>query len=561
MAQAIPAVTESGQPILILKEGTTQTRGREAQRNNITAAKIVAEIVRTSLGPKGMDKMLVSSFGDVTITNDGATILKEMDIQHPAAKMLVETAKATDQEVGDGTTSVVILAGALLERAELLIDKNVHPTIIVDGYAKAAEKALEICEEVAVPFKPDDKQMLKKLAMTAMASKVVSENREYLADLAVEAVLQIAEKTDSGYKVDIGDIKIEKKSGASITDTRLIRGVAIDKEVVHPGMPKRIEKAKIALLNCPLEIEKTEFDAKIHIESPEQMKAFLDEEARILKGMVEKIKEAGANVVFCQKGIDDMAQHFLAKAGILAVRRVKESDMDKLSKATGGRVVNSVDMLTSADLGEAELVEERKVGTDKWVFVEGCKNPRSLTILVRGGTDRVVDEAERSIHDAVSVLRDALLKPKIVAGGGALEAEVALRLRNWAQGLSGREQLAASDFADALEVIPLTLAENAGLDPIDIQVELRARHEKGEKWVGVDVFEGKLKDMFKEDVLEPVMVKEQIIKAAFEAASMILRIDDVIAASKVKTSESTGKKSTSTEESESSSSSSSSSEF
>jgi len=481
MAQAIPAVTESGQPVLILKEGTTQTRGREAQRNNITAAKIVAEIVRTSLGPKGMDKMLVSSFGDVTITNDGATILKEMDIQHPAAKMLVETAKATDQEVGDGTTSVVILAGALLERAELLIDKNVHPTIIVDGYAKAVEKAIEICNEVAVPFEPTDRKVLKKLAMTAMASKVVAENRDYLADLAVEAVLQIAEKTDKGYRIDISDIKLEKKSGASITDTKLIRGIAIDKEVVHPGMPKRIEKAKIALLNCPLEIEKTEFDAKIHIESPEQMKAFLDEEARILREMVDKIKGVGANVVFCQKGIDDMAQHFLAKQGILAVRRVKESDMDKLAKATGGRVVNSVDMLTASDLGEAELVEERKVGTDKWVFVEGCKNPRSLTLLIRGGTDRVVDEAERSLHDAISVLRDAILKPKIVAGGGALEAEVALRLRSWAQGLSGREQLAALDFADALEVIPLTLAENAGLDPIDIQVELRARHEKGGK--------------------------------------------------------------------------------
>jgi thermosome len=542
MAQAIPAVTESGQPILILKEGTSQTRGREAQRNNITAAKIVAEIVRTCLGPKGMDKMLVSSFGDVTITNDGATILKEMDVQHPAAKMLVETAKATDQEVGDGTTSVVILAGALLERAELLIDKNVHPTIIVDGYAKAADKALELCGEVSEAVSPTDKEILKKIAMTAMASKLVSENREYLADIAVEGVLQIAQKTDEGYRIDIGDIKIEKKSGASITDTKLIRGVAIDKEVVHAGMPKRIEKAKIALLNCPLEIEKTEFDAKIHIESPEQMKAFLDEESKILKEMVEKIRKAGANVVFCQKGIDDMAQHFLAKEGVLAVRRVKESDMDKLSKATGGRVVNNVDMLASGDLGEAELVEERKVGEDKWVFVEGCKNPRSLTILIRGGTERVVDEAERSIHDAVSVIRDVVLKPKIVAGGGALEAEVASKLRSWAQTLSGREQLAALDFADALEVVPITLAENAGLDPIDIQVELRARHEKGEKWAGVNVFEGKVKDMYKEDVLEPVSVKEQIVKSAFEAAAMILRIDDVIAASKVKTGETTGKK-------------------
>jgi thermosome len=548
MAQAIPAVTESGQPILILKEGTTQTKGREAQKNNITAAKIVAEMVRTSLGPRGMDKMMVSSFGDVTITNDGATILKEMDVQHPAAKMLVETAKAIDQEVGDGTTSVVVLAGALLERAELLIDKNVHPTMIVDGYAKAAEKAIELCEEIAESVSPNDKKILKKVAMTAMASKLVSENKDYLADLAVDAVLQIAQKADGEYKVDIKDIKVEKKSGASLTDTELIRGVAIDKEVVHAGMPKRVEKAKIALLNCPLEIEKTEFDAKINIESPEQMKAFLDEEAKMLKEMVDKIKKAGANVVLCQKGIDDVAQHFLARAGILAARRIKESDMEKLAKATGGRIVTNIDMLTSEDLGVSEVVEEKKVGGDKWIFIQGCKNPRSLTILVRGGTDRVVDEAERSINDAISVVRDVVQKPKIVAGGGALEAEVACKLRAWAQTLSGREQLAALDFADALEAIPLTLAENAGLDPIDVQVELRAKHEKGEKWAGIDAFEGKIKDMYKKDIFEPVAVKEQVIKSAYEAASMILRIDDVIAASRTKGAEGTGKKSSGEEE-------------
>ena len=533
-AQAIPAVTESGQPILILKEGTTQTKGREAQRNNIMAAKVIAEMVRTSLGPRGMDKMLISSFGDATITNDGATILKEMDIQHPAAKMMVEVAKATDHEVGDGTTTVVILAGALLERAENLISRNIHPTIIVDGFNKAAEKALEIANNIAIEVNPTDKEILKKVAMTAMASKLVSENREFLADLAVDAVLQVVQKVNGKYKVEIDDIKVEKKAGASITDTKLIKGVALDKEVVHPGMPKIVRNAKIALLDCPLEIEKTEIDAKIHIETPEQMKAFLDEETRMLREMVEKVKNAGANVLFCQKGIDDMAQHFLAKAGILAVRRVKQSDMEKLAKATGGRIITNLEMLTPDDLGYAELVEERKLGEDKWTFVEGCKNPRSLTILVRGGNDRVVDEAERSLHDAICVIRNVIHKPKITAGGGALEAELALQLKSWAQSLSGREQLAALEFAEALETIPLTLAENAGLDTIDIQVELRSKHEKGEKWAGVDVFEGKVKDMTKIDIYEPLLVREQIIKSAVEAASMILRIDDVIAAARMK---------------------------
>ena len=536
MAQAIPAVTESGQPILILKEGTSQTRGREAQKNNITAAKIVAEMVRTCLGPKGMDKMLVSSFGDVTVTNDGATILKEMDVQHPAAKMLVETAKATDQEVGDGTSSVVILAGALLERAELLIDKNVHPTIIVDGYAKAAEKALELCDEVAKDIRPTDKTILRKIAMTSMASKIVSENKEYLADIAVDAVLQIAQKIDGGYKVDIGDIKVEKKSGASITDTKLIRGVAIDKEVVHAGMPKRVEKAKIALLECPLEIEKTEISAEIRIRDPTQMKAFLDEEAKMLKEMVDKIRKAGANVVFCQKGIDDMAQHFLAKQGVLAARRIKKSDMEKLARATGGRIVTNIDDLTGKDLGEAELVEERRIGDDKMIFIEGCKNPKSVGILIRGGFERFVDEAERGIHDALSVIADVYEDPKIVPGGGAIETELSKRLRTYAAKVGGREQLAIEAFADALEVIPKALAENAGLDPIDIMVDIRAKHEKpnGLGW-GVDVFAGKTTDMWRQGVIEPKSVKEQAIKSAVEAAAMILRIDDLIAAAKMKT--------------------------
>lgn len=533
-AQAIPVITESGQPMLILKEGTAQTKGREAQKNNIAATKIISEMIKSSLGPRGMDKMLVSSFGDATVTNDGAVILKEMDVQHPAAKMMVEVAKTTDQEVGDGTTSVVILAGALLERAEKLIDKNIHPTVIVDGYTRAAEKALEVCDKLATKVEPTDKAILKKVAITSMATKMVSGNKDFLADLAVDAVLQVARKVNGNLKVDIDDVKVEKKPGASIMDTTLVRGIVLDKEVVHPGMPKIVKNAKIAILDCPIEIEKTEFDAKINIETPEQMKAFLDEENKMLKDMVDKIASTGANVLICQKGIDDIAQHFLAKAGILSLRRVKESDMEKLSKATGGKKITNLDMLTRKELGDANLVEERKIGEDKWTFVEGCKNPRSTTILIRGGTERVVDEAERSIHDAISVTRDVIHKPKIVVGGGALECEIATQLRSWAQTLSGREQLAAAEFAEAMETIPLTLAENAGLDIIDIQVDLRAKHEKGQKGYGVDAFSGKVQDMKNLEVFEPLNVKEQIISSATEAACMILRIDDIIAASKMK---------------------------
>ncbi|HID19014.1 TPA: thermosome subunit, partial [Candidatus Bathyarchaeota archaeon] len=451
-------------------------------------------------------------------------------------------AKTQDNAVGDGTTTVVVVASELLRKAEELLDQNIHPTLVVSGYRKAAQQALEELNQLAKEVSREDNETLRNVASTAVRSKAIAAAREKILDTAIKAVKTIAEQRGKRWVADVDLVQITKKAGGSFADTRLINGLIIDKEVVHSGMPKRTDNAKIALLECPLEIEKTEISAEIRIRDPTQMKAFLDEEAKMLKEMVEKIRKAGANVVFCQKGIDDMAQHFLAKQGVLAVRRVKESDMDKLSKATGGRIVNNVDMLASGDLGEAELVEERKVGEDKWVFVEGCKNPRSLTILIRGGTERVVDEAERSVHDAISVTRDAVLKPKIVAGGGALEAEVASKLRSWAQTLSGREQLAALDFAEALEVVPITLAENAGLDPIDIQVELRARHEKGEKWAGVNVFEGKVKDMYKEDVLEPVSVKEQIVKSAFEAAAMILRIDDVIAASKVKTGETTGKK-------------------
>lgn len=521
-----------GVPVLILKEGATQTKGRDAQKNNITAAKLIAEVVASSLGPRGMDKMLVDSLGDVTITNDGATILKEIDVQHPAAKMMVEISKATDNEVGDGTTSVVVLAGALIEKAEELITKDVHPTIIVDGYRKSAIKAIEILSNLAQKIDGGDKSQLIRIARTSMQTKLVSKESNELAEIVVNAALQVSEKYDSKYKVDIEDVKVEKKAGGSLKDTKLIKGIVLDKEVVHGGMPKRVEKAKIALINSALEIEKTEFDAKINISSPDQMKMFLEEENKMLMTMVDKITKSGANVVICQKGIDDIAQHYMAKANILAVRRVKESDMAKLSRATGARIVSNLDDLSSKELGLADLVEERKVETDKWVFVEGCRHPKSVTILIRGGSQRVVDEAERSIHDALMVSKDVLEKPAIVAGGGSPESYTAGKLREWSNSLSGREQLAAEKFAESLEVIPLRLAENAGMDPIDTLTELRSKQLKGSKWSGIDVRNGKVTDMSKLDIVEPLSVKEQIIKSATEVASMILRIDDVIASSK-----------------------------
>jgi len=498
------------------------------------AAKIIAQAVKSSLGPKGMDKMLVDSLGDVTITSDGRTILDEIEVEHPAAKMMVEVAKTQDDEVGDGTTTSVIVAGELLSKAEELIDKNVHPTVIIDGYRKAADKALEVLEKIAIPVDPTDKEALKKVAMTSMASKIVSENKEQLADIVVDAVLYVARKVGDEYRVDLDDIMVEKKPGESVTGTKLIKGIVLDKEVVHSGMPKRVENAKIALLNCPLEVEKTEFDAKINIDSPEAMEAFLKEEENMLRSMAEKVAATGANVLICQKGIDDMVQHFLAREKILAVRRAKKSDMEKLAKATGGRIVTNLDDLKSGDLGYAALVEERKIGDDKMVFIEGCKDPHSVAILIRGGTERIVDEAERSVHDALCVVRDVVQEPKILAGGGAPEIEVARELREYAESLPGREQLAVQSFAEAIEVVPVTLAENAGLDPIDILSELRATHEKGETWAGVDVFEGKVSDMEKLEVYEPLAVKKQVIKSATEAATMILKIDDVIAAGKTK---------------------------
>jgi thermosome len=531
-----------GVPVLILKEGTTRTAGKEALRANIMAARAVAEILKTSLGPKGMDKMLVDSLGDITITNDGATILKEMDVQHPAAKMMVEISKAQDDEVGDGTTTAVVLAGELLKQAEVLLDKNVHPAVINNGFKKAAAKAEEILRRISIPVDINDDETLKKVAMTSISGKVVSVAAEYLANIAVKAVKQIMEERDGKYIADVDQIQLIKRKGGSILDTTLVYGVVLDKEVVHPGMPKRVEKAKIALLDCPLEVEKTEIDAEIRITDPEQMKAFLEEEEKILRKMVDKIRSVGANVVFCQKGIDDVAQHFLAKYGILAARRIKKSDMEKLARATGGKIVTNIEDLTEKDLGYAELVEQRKVAEEKMIFVEGCKNPKSVSILIRGGLERFVDEAERSLKDALYVVADVIKEPRILAGGGAPELEVSKELKEYAASVGGREQLAIEAFANALEVIPRTLAENAGLDPIEILTELRALHADPKNlWYGVNVYEGKPKDMLKENVLEPLIVKLNAIKTAVEEASFILRIDDIVAAARTEAGKEKGK--------------------
>jgi thermosome len=526
---------QGGVPVLIMREGSERSKGKDAQRNNIMAAKTIAEAVKSSLGPKAMDKMLVDSSGDVIITGDGRTILDKMDIDHPAAKMMVDVAKTQDAEVGDGTTTSVIVAGELLGKAEDLINKGIHPILIVEGYSKAADKALETLEKIAFSVKPTDKQFLMKVAATSMASKLVAESKEQLAAIVVKAVLHVAQKVGDEYTVDLDDIMVEKKPGESMSETTLIEGLVLDKEVVHSNMPKRVEKAKIALLESALEIEKTKVDAKINIERPEQMQSFLQEEENMLKAMVEKIVSSGANVVLCQKGIDDMVQHFLARKGVLAVQRVKESDMKKLSKATGGKPVNNIESLLKSDIGFAEVVEERKIGNDKMTFIEGCKNPHAVAILIRGADKRFLDEAERSLHDALCVVRDVVQEPKIVAGGGAPEMEISRALRSYAETLPGREQLAVRSFGEAMEIVPMTLGENAGLDPIDFLLELRARHEQGEKWAGVDVFEGKIKDMKDLEVYEPLAVKKQTIKSASEAATMILRIDDVIASGKMKT--------------------------
>ncbi|MFX0187723.1 MAG: thermosome subunit beta [Candidatus Hodarchaeota archaeon] len=523
-----------GQPILLLKEGTERTRGKDAMTNNIAAAKAIAEAVRTSLGPKGMDKMLVDQFGDVVITNDGATILKEIDVQHPAAKMMVEVAKTQDSEVGDGTTTSVVLAGELLKRAEKLILQKIHPTVITEGFRKAAEKSIEILDKMSIKSGIDDETQLKNAAMTCMSSKIVSESREQLAAICMEAIKSIAEKDDNGnWVADIDKVQIQKKEGESMDDTRLIKGIILDKEVVSPSMPKSVKDAKILLLQSAIEIEKTEFDSKLQITSPEQIQQFLDEEEKMLRTMVEKIINSGANVVICQKGIDDMAQHFLSKAGIMAVRRVKKSDLEKLSKATGGMIFTNFDDATGDKLGWAGLVEERKIMKDSWIFIEECKDPKSVVILIRGGTELIVDEVDRAIHDALCVIRDVVEDQKIVGGGGAPELETAIQLRKFASTLGGREQLAVEVFADSLDIVPKTLAENAGLDQIEILMKLRATHQQGNKFAGHDLDTGEIiKDMMEVGVVEPTAVKVQAIKSSVEAASMILSIDDVIAGAK-----------------------------
>jgi len=518
-------------PVLVLKESALQQKGRDAQQNNIAAAKLVAQLVRSSLGPRGLDKMLVDSLGDVTITNDGATILKEIDVQHPAAKMMVEISKTVDNEVGDGTTSSVIFGGALLARAEDLLNKDVHSSTIIDGYQAAADKTLEIYSQLSKKIQPDDRESLLKIAMTSMQSKLISEDSGPLSKIIVDAILSIATKKGEKYFVDLENIKVEKKAGGSIQDTQIVKGIVLDKEIVHSGMPTKIEKAKIALINSALEIEKTEMSAEIRITDPTQMQMFLEEENRMLKTMVDKLHDLGANVLICQKGIDDIAQHYLSKYGIMAVRRVKESDMIKLSKATGGRVISNLDDLSENDLGTADLAQQKKVESDKWVFIEGCKHPQSVTMLIRGGSQRVIDEVDRSIHDSLMVVKDVIEKPEIVAGGGAPEAYAASLLKDWADNFDGREQLAIKKYAEALETIPLTIAENAGMDPIDTMANLRAKQNQGHKWTGIDARNMKIADMMAIHVVEPIAVKEQIVKSATEAACMILRIDDVIAVS------------------------------
>ncbi|WP_305064097.1 thermosome subunit alpha [Methanococcoides sp.] len=521
----------SGQPIFILREGNQRTRGRDAQSNNIMAAKAVAEAVRTTLGPKGMDKMLVDSLGDVVITNDGATILKEMDIEHPAAKMIVEVAKTQDDEVGDGTTTAAVITGELLKKAEEMIEQDVHPTIIAAGYRMASVKAGEILKGLAKKVTIDNKDILTSISDTAMTGKGAEATKDVLSKIAVDAIVSIVDR-DNGNTVEIENVKVEKKVGGRIDDSELIEGMILDKERVHANMPKKVEGAKIALLNSAIELKETEVDAEISITSPEQLQSFLDQEEAMLKSLVTSITKTGANVVFCQKGIDDMAQHYLAKEGIFAVRRVKKSDMEKLVRSTSAKLVTNIEEMTAEDLGAAELVEEKKIGGDSMTFITGCVNPKSVSILLRGGTEHVIDNIERALNDALRVVAVAIEDEELVAGGGAPEVEVALRLNEYASTLSGREQLAVKAFAEALEVVPRTLAENAGLDPIDMLVELRAHHERGIKTAGLNVYSGTVIDMWEEGVVEPLRVKTQAINSGTEAAVMILRIDDIIASSR-----------------------------
>ncbi|MHC1574256.1 MAG: thermosome subunit alpha [Candidatus Methanogasteraceae archaeon] len=518
-----------GQPIFILREGSERTRGRDAQNSNIMAAKAVAAAVRTTLGPKGMDKMLVDGLGDIVITNDGVTILKEMDIEHPAAKMVVEVSKTQDDEVGDGTTTAAVLTGELLKMSEELLDKDVHPTIIASGYRLAAIKAEELLQSIATDVSPDDEKMLIDIANTAMTGKGIEGSKEKLAKLCVDAVRSVAEETDGKRVVDIENIKVEKKVGGGVEDSELVSGMIIDKERVHPNMPKKVENAKIALLSTAVELKSTEVDAEIQITSPDQLQSFLDQEEKMLRVMVDKIVDSGANVIFCQKGIDDMAQHFLAKAGVMAIRRVKKSDIGKLSKATGAKNIANLDEIEADDIGSADFVEEKKIGGGNMIFVTGCKNPMAVSLVLRGGTEHVVDGLERALEDALRVVGVTIEDGKLVSGGGSPEVELSLKLREYADSLSGREQLAVSAFANALEIIPRTLAENAGLDPIDKLVDMTSRHKEGDIHMGLDVFTGDVVDMWEAGIVEPLRVKTQAISSAAEAAVMILRIDDVIA--------------------------------
>ncbi len=517
------------QPIIVLREGTKRERGKNAQENNIAAARAISESVKSTLGPKGMDKMLVDSMGDVVITNDGATILKEIDVEHPAAKMIVEVAKSQDEECGDGTTTAVVLTGELLKEAGELLDQNIHPTVINSGYQLAAKKAIEVLNKLAIDIKPNDKETLLNIAKTSMASKNASSEKDALAEVIVDAVTKVAEKRGKETIIDLDNIQIQKKQGGGISKTEIIDGIILDKERVHEGMPVQVKNAKIALINAAFEVKKTEVDARIQIQDPTQLQAFLDEEESMIKKMVEKAKKSGATVIICQKGVDDIAQHFLAKEGIYTVRRAKKSDMEKLAKATGAKIVANLDGLSSSDLGNAGIVEERKIGDDKMTFVTEAKNPKAVSILLRGTTEHITDELERALHDALSVVKVALEDGKMTPGGGAASIAVAMALREYAPSVGGREQMAIEAFADAIEIVPKTLSENAGLDPIDMMLEIRNAHSKGEKYAGINVLQGKVDDMVKQKVVEPLRVSLQEILAASEAATMILRIDDVIA--------------------------------
>jgi len=523
------------QPIIVLKEGTTREKGKGARANNVMAALAISDAVKSTLGPKGMDKMLVDSMGDVVVTNDGATILKEIDVEHPAAKMIVEVAKSQDEECGDGTTTAVIITGELLKYAGELIDQNVHPTVITRGFKLASDKAIDLLNHSAITIKKDDRQTLRKIAMTSMSSKGgAGPFKDILSNIVVDAVSSVAEENNGKITVDMDNIQIQKQKGGSIEETEIVKGVILDKERVHESMPRQVKNAKIALVNTALEVKKTEVDAKIQINDPTQLQAFLDEEEGMIKKMVDKVVKSGANVLICEKGIDDIAQYFLEKHNFYAVRRAKESDMEKLAKATGGKIVANLDDLSSNSLGFAGIVEERKFGDDKLTFIMDCKNPKAVSILLRGGTEHVVDELERGVHDALFVSKVALEDGKMTVGGGAAAIELSMALRDYAPSVGGREQMAIEAFAHALEVVPKTLSENAGLDPINIMLEMRRLHKKGNKYAGVNVFNGKVEDMLKNDVIEPLRLGTHEIQTATEAATMILRIDDIIASKSTK---------------------------